>query len=160
MSIGRSRCAVVEDYVARQLERHPLADPAVAERFKQYQICNPQFDLSRIRRSNFGEFCHNLHLVFEYEQGRQEFQHENLVRVRDMLDRSSRAKGWQLSRAGIVPDHLHLTVGCGIDESPSQVALSCLNNLAHVYGMQAVFKFSYYVGSIGPYDLGAIWNWQ
>ena len=29
-----------------------------------------------------------------------------------------------LSRAAIVPDHIHLTLGCGLNESPEEVVLS------------------------------------
>jgi hypothetical protein len=31
-----------------------------------------------------------------------------------------------------------------------------MNNLAYVQGMKPMFRFSYYVGTFGPYDRGAI----
>ncbi len=65
-------------------------------------------------------------------------------------------KGHLLSRAGIFADHLHLAVGCGIRESPQEVALSYMNNLAYARGMRPVFQFGCYVGTFGEYDFGAL----
>jgi hypothetical protein len=53
-------------------------------------------------------------------------------------------------------DHVHLTLGCAIGESPEAVGLTYLNNLACAHGMQALFRHSYYVGTFGEYDLEAI----
>jgi hypothetical protein len=63
-----------------------------------------------------------------------------------------------LKGAGIVANHLHLALGCGISQAPSEVAVCFLNNLAWVHGMQPIYKFSFYTGTFGNYDLGAIWN--
>ena len=49
---------------------------------------------------------------------RMEIRHEILAGQRDMLVRASRAKGYFLSRAGIVSDHVHLTLGSALNESP------------------------------------------
>jgi len=38
------------------------------------------------------------------------------------------------------------------------VALGYLNNLAYAHGMTALYSFSYYVGTFGEYDMGAIWS--
>ena len=64
--------------------------------------------------------------------------------------------GHLLARAGILSDHVHLALGCGIEESPLQVALGYLNNLAYAQGMTAVYQFGFYVGTFGEYDWGAI----
>ena len=75
-----------------------------------------------------------------------------------MIVSAARKKNHRLSRAALLADHLHLTVGCGPDESPEQVALGYLNNVAYAHGMQAVFRHGYYVGTFGEYVMGAIWN--
>jgi hypothetical protein len=45
---------------------------------------------------------------------------------------------------------------CKLEESPQDIALSYMNNLAYAQGMKAVFKYSYFVGTFGEYDLGVI----
>jgi hypothetical protein len=76
--------------------------------------------------------------------------------MRDMVLKASSSKRHLLSRAALLPDHLHITIRCKIDESPQEVALSYLNNLAFAQGMPPVFRFGYFVGTFGEYDLGMI----
>ena len=73
-----------------------------------------------------------------------------------MLLKSSRAKGHRLTQAAILADHLHLVLGCQLTESPLQVALGYLNNLAYAQGMRAVYQKGFYAGTVGEYDLAAI----
>src|SRR4029077_19121670 len=43
-----------------------------------------------------------------------------------------------------------------LDASPEEVALTYMNNLAYAQGMSEVFRYSYFVGTFGEYDLGVI----
>ena len=66
-------------------------------------------------------------------------------------------KNYLLSRVRLaLVDHVHWTVGCGIDESPLEAGLGYLNNLAYAQGMRPVFQFGFYVGTFGPYDMNAV----
>lgn len=67
-------------------------------------------------------------------------------------------KQHSLSRAAILPDHIHMLLRPSIHESPGDVALAYMNNLAHAHGMQPRFQFGYYAGTCGDYDMGAIWK--
>jgi hypothetical protein len=73
-----------------------------------------------------------------------------------MIVWSAQKKGHRVARAGILADHVHLLLGCNLTESPQDVALSYLNNLAFAQGMLRVYQFGYYVGTVGEYDLGAV----
>ena len=157
-SVGSAKADVIETYVASQTARHPVADPRVQQAIVAMQIENPDVDLSEIRYSAHGQFIHNLHVVLEHEGGWREIAPERLQATHDMLQGVCAKHGYLLSRAGIVADHLHMTLGCGMDDSPQDVALCFLNNLAFNYDMKAIFKFGYYVGTFGSFDLGAIWE--
>ena len=80
-----------------------------------------------------------------------------IMGMRDMIVRAAGKKEHLLSRAGIVPDHVHLAIGCNLAESPAEVALSYMNNLAYACGKKRVFAFGFYVGTFGEYDLGVTW---
>jgi len=155
-SVGSAKQNVIEAYVAKQPERHPMADPRVQQAILAVQIENRHVDLSAIRYSAHGQFIHNLHVVLESDW--RETAAERFEATRDMLQQASDKHGFLLSRAGIVADHLHMTLGCGMDDSPQAVALSFMNNLAFTYGMKAILKFGFYVGTFGTFDLGAIWE--
>jgi hypothetical protein len=73
-----------------------------------------------------------------------------------MIERVSRAKGYLLSRAGILADHVHLAVGCPIESAPCDVAPAFLNNLAYVQGMRPAYQYGAYVGTFGEYHQGAV----
>ena len=81
---------------------------------------------------------------------------EKLEAVRTMIRSSATQKGHRLSRLGLLPDHFHLTLGTPLESSPEDVALSYMNNIAFVYDMRPVLMSSFYVGTFGEYDLGAI----
>ena len=65
-------------------------------------------------------------------------------------------RGHLLSRGAVLPDHVHLLLGCPLEVSPEEVAMCYLNNLAFLLGMRPWFQFEYYVGTLGEYDRGAI----
>jgi hypothetical protein len=65
---------------------------------------------------------------------------------------------WRLARIGLLSNHFHILVGPRIDDSPSDVAMAFLNGMADPHGMKPLFRFSYFAGTFGVYDRGAIWN--
>lgn len=79
-----------------------------------------------------------------------------LERVRNVIVQSAEKKKWQLSRIGLLSNHVHLLLGASVTESPQSIALSLMNNIAYAYEMKPVLKFSYYAGTFGGYDRGAI----
>jgi REP element-mobilizing transposase RayT len=76
--------------------------------------------------------------------------------LRDRIEAAAKRKDHRLSQAAILPDHIHILLGCPLQCSPEEIALSYLNNLAHVWGMKPIYSFSYYVGTFSEYDLGVI----
>lgn len=155
-SIGSETRETLEGYLASQLGHHPCADSRVTEQLQEMQLHNPAVDLSQPSHTSHAIYWFNLHVVLVNDGRYREVHNERLRAVRDMILSASQAKGHQLSRAAILPDHIHLTMRCGLDESPQSVALSYLNNLAFAQGMKCVFQFGYFVGTFGEYDLGAI----
>lgn len=53
-------------------------------------------------------------------------------------------------------NHLHLAIGCNVDDAPRDVALTFMNNLAYSQGMRPVYRFGFYVGTFGNFDLGTL----
>jgi hypothetical protein len=79
-----------------------------------------------------------------------------LVKTRDTILRTAEKHGHLLSRGAILPDHVHLALGSPLEQSPEAVALSYMNNVAFVNGMRPIFQCSFYVGTFGEYDRGAV----
>lgn len=155
-SVGRVRRDVVQHYVASQLGHHPMADQRVQKRFENYQIADPTVDLSEKRMTSHGIYWHVLHVVLVHQDRWREIRDEKQRKAVEMIRKVCKSKGYLLGEAGILPDHVHLLMGCGFDDSPADVALCFLNNLAYAQGMSPVYQFGAYVGTLGEYDFGAL----
>jgi REP element-mobilizing transposase RayT len=157
-SVGHVRREVVEAYVAGQLGHHQMVDAAVQQRFEEFQLSWPDVDLSHAQLSSHGQYLFNLHLVLVHRDRWSDISRERLETTRDIVIGVAAKKQHRLSRLSIFADHLHLTLGCHYERSPQDVALGYLNNLAYAHGMNELYCFSYYVGTFGEYDMGAIWS--
>jgi REP element-mobilizing transposase RayT len=155
-SVGEANCQVLDQYIAGQTSKHRMADRRVQNRFEALQFHDPTVDLGQTHTGNHGQFVYALQVVVENECGWNEVRESVLVESRDMIARAAAKKGWRLSRIGLLSNHVHVLLGAGVAESSESVALSLMNNLAYVQGMKPVLRFSYYVGTFGPYDRGAI----
>lgn len=155
-SIGSTRAEKLDRYLAGQLAHHPFADARTTERLARYQIHNPAVDLSRPRATSHARFWYNLHLVFVHAGRYRDIDEDTLGVVRDTLRRVAAKKGHLLWRAALLADHVHVLVGCGLEESPEAVALGYLNNLACARGQRPFYEASYFVGTFSEYDLGVI----
>jgi len=154
--IGSATRTVVEQYVGDQLGHHRMADPDVQQRLARFQKSYPGVDLSQPCFSAHGEYWYNLHVVFVNDERWMEIRENVLEKRLATIEAAAAQHGHRLSRTAVLADHVHLTLGCGVGESPEQVVLGYMNNCAYACGMTPEFRFSYYVGTIGEYDRGAV----
>ena len=68
-SVGTSSAEVLDAYIDRQPEKHPMADHRVQELIESIQFHDEQVDLTCARRSSHGEFRYALQVVIESESG-------------------------------------------------------------------------------------------
>jgi len=157
-SIGSATRDAVEHYVRSQVAHHPMADLRVQDMLREIQIHDPAVDLRLPRQNAHAVSWYNLHVCFINDSRCMEIRREPVLRMREMIVKSAVRHKHLLSEGGIVPDHVHLTLGCNVQESPADVALSYMNNLAYACGMKQAFAFGFYVGTFGEYDLGVTWS--
>jgi REP element-mobilizing transposase RayT len=155
-SIGSTKREKLECYVASQVQHHLSAESPLRDVFSDLQIVNPDVDLSAPRFTAHARYWANFHIVLVHDWRRADTRPEAWIQIRNMIRRASDSKRHLLSRAGFVPDHLHLTLGIHPQESPIDVSLSYMNNLAWAQGQRPVFMQSFYVATFGEYDLGVL----
>ena len=56
----------------------------------------------------------------------------------------------------VLPDHLHLALRGAVEQSPEEIALGFLNNLAYVLGQRPWWQAGYYAGTFGEYSMAAV----
>jgi REP element-mobilizing transposase RayT len=133
-----------------------MADPRIQKRFAKYQIAHPEVDLSQPQTTSHGVYWYNLHIVLVHRERWTEVREGVLQRLHAMIRKASEAKGYRLSRAGILADHVHLVLGCPIEAPPDEVVLGFLNNLAFVHGMTPIYQYGGFVGTVGEYTTEAM----
>ncbi len=95
-----------------------MADPQIQERLRGYQLEFPDADLSVPVFSSHGRYLYNLHVVFANDGRWHEVREDRLAKTRDMVLGVARKHDHRLSRVAILSDHVHLVLGCKIEESP------------------------------------------
>jgi REP element-mobilizing transposase RayT len=155
-SVGTVNSKVIEQYIDDQTRHHPMADPRVQRQLESLAIDGGRDMLDQPRLSGHAQFCYNLHLVVVSRDRDVEIRPRVLEARRAMLLAAAHKKGHLLGNGQVVADHLHLSLGCQLAESPQEVALGYLNNLAYAEGMKPIYQFGYYAGTFSRYDLDAI----
>jgi len=155
-SVGTPNRERIDNYIEHQLGHHRMADPRVQERLKKYQRAYPNVDLSEPRCSAHGRYWYNLHMAIVNDFRYIELRDELLTVWCDTVEKVASKHGHYLSRTGVLPEHLHLLMGCPQEQAPDEVALAYMNNLAYVCGNKPVFMSSFYVGTVGEYNLRSV----
>ena len=157
-AVGTAKSEVLDAYVQKQPMRHPMADPKVQSMIETLQFHSNQVDLTAVMRSSHGEYRYGLHIVIESESDWHEARADVLQSFRAAIIDTCAKREWRLARIGLLSNHFHVLVGPRIDDSPSDVAMAFMNGMADSQGMRPLFRFSFFAGTFGEYDRGAIWN--
>jgi REP element-mobilizing transposase RayT len=155
-SVGDPTRERVEDYIRNQVANEALADERFREMLASFTVVNPEVDLSVPTETHSGRYWYNLHLVLVVSERYRIGKVANLAKIRDTTLRICVKKGYAISRLAVLPDHLHLAVRGVVTHSPADIALSFLNNLAHVLDQCRWWKAGYYAGTFGEYGMAAV----
>jgi REP element-mobilizing transposase RayT len=155
-TIGDNTTTEVEAYIRRQVDKEPLGDPRFKEFLREFTVRNPQVNLADPTVSNSGRYWYNLHLVLVVAQRWRFTDRESLTTLRDWGLAVANKKGHAISTLSVMPDHIHVSLRGNIDQSPQEIALAFLNNLAFALGQKPIWQPSYYVGTFSEYSMDAV----
>ena len=155
-SLGENKREQVEGYIANQVEKAQFIDPRFAELIVQYTQVNHYVNLREPTATNRGRYWYDLHLVLVTEHRERFVDERSLNRIKGVCEKNARKKGYLLGSISVMPDHVHMALRGNVDETPEAIALGFMNNIAFEFGQQPVLRPSYYVGTFGEYDMGAV----
>ena len=124
--------------------------------FEELCYAKESIDLSSPQKTTHSLYWYNLHIVLVNSMRWCDVNESRLQRIQRTLLLSGQRHGWRISRLAILADHVHLALGCNLTDSPSNVVLSVMNNIAWVYGMKPMLQYSAYVATFGESDHRAI----
>ena len=155
-TVGATKTDTVERYIENQAVNEPLADPRFNEFLKQFTVVQKAVDLTTPTKTSSGRYWYNLHLVLVIRDRFRLTGSQRLGALRDGALRVAEHKEHHISRLSVMPDHMHLAVRGHIETSPESIALDFMNNLAFLLRQEALWQPSYYIGTFGVYDMGAV----
>jgi REP element-mobilizing transposase RayT len=155
-SLGNPARAQVEAYIRNQVAKEALADERFRDLLTSFTVVDPHVDLSVPTETHSGRYWYNLHLVLVVSARYRIGEAATLAKIRDTTVRICVKKGYAASVLSVLPDHLHLAFRREINHAPEDMALSFLNNLAHVLDRCRWWKAGYYAGTFGEYGMAAV----
>jgi REP element-mobilizing transposase RayT len=155
-SLGDPTRTEVEAYIRNQVPKEALADDRFQQMLTSFTVINPQVDLSQPTETNSGRYWYNLHLVLVVSERYRISDEATLAKIRDTALRICVKKGYAASALAVMPDHLHLAIRGAVTQSPEEIALSFLNNLAHALDRRPWWEAGYYAGTFGEYGMAAV----
>ena len=156
-TLGVNTSQTVAGYIGGQASRSDYADPRFKQFLREQTIVDPSVQLAEPARGAHGRYWYNLHLVLvvqdrDYPVTRR----ENFGRLRDGCQRIATKKGYGIAALSIMPDHIHAALKGATGQSPLDIGLAFLNNLAWLMGYNRVWSEEFYVGTFSEYRVGAV----
>jgi REP element-mobilizing transposase RayT len=102
------------------------------------------------------QYLNSPHVVLENADGWNEIRDVALSKIRGNIRSLAKNEGWSFPRIELLSNHIHILLGAEVTESPQSLALWLMNRVAAVFDGKPWLKFSFYVGTFGGYDRGAI----
>jgi REP element-mobilizing transposase RayT len=154
--IGDNCADEVVAYIRNQIPAAQFIDPHYMEQLKQFTVEFPEVDLSQPTPTARGRYWYNLHLVLVARDRTIPLSWQQFAVVRDRTCQVARAKGHRLAIVSVMPEHLHAAMRGNIEQSPQTIALTFLNELDTALGGTCHWRFGYYVGTSGGYNMDAV----
>lgn len=155
-SYGTQEREIIEAYIAKQPSKHPMATSRSQQIFEELVFVDSSVDLSLRQKTTHGDYWYNLHIVLVHEDRWRDVNRNRLKQTQRVILSCAAKKGMRLSRCAILADHFHIALGCNLEQSPEQVTLAMMNNIAWIYEMKPILCFSAFIGTFGEYDQRAV----
>ena len=156
-SIGNANADTVEDYVAKQLFHHreKYTTSQIAT-LMNYQWSDPRVDLNAPVFSSHSQYVLAMHVALVHAERFPIAAPSFIEKTQKAILATAAKKGHSISRIGLLTEHVHFTLKFDYETSPQDVALAYMNNISYCHGMIRLWMDSFYVGTIGPYDMDAV----
>ena len=151
--LGDNISDAVTGYLKKQVRKEGFADPRFAKQMAEFTVVRDDVDLSEPAATVRGRYWYNLHIVLVVGGRMQFVRNEPLAKLRDGCLRISKKKGYRLKSVAVMLEHVHISLGGIPDQSPEDIALVFMNNLAWLMGRNRIWQDGYYVGTFSEYTL-------
>ncbi|MDX1927528.1 MAG: transposase [Pirellulaceae bacterium] len=156
-TLGGGKTEAVEKYVEQQLQHHKLVSEKSQQDLAELSWSDPEVKIVEPIYSSHAQYILGLHVVLVHSQRWTTVETGLLQATQQTILKTAAEQNCQVSRIGILADHIHATVRFHYKLAPGELALALMNAVAQRHRMR-LWSDSYYVGTIGPYDMDAVRN--
>lgn len=154
-TLGGVKIETVEKYVEQQLQHHKLASEKSQQNLAELSWSDPEVKIEEPIYSSHAQYILGLHVVLVHTQRWSTAETGFLQATQQTILKTAAEQNCQVSRIGILADHIHATIRFQYKLAPGELALALMNAVAQRHRMR-LWSDSYYVGTIGPYDMDAV----
>jgi len=155
-SLGDNKREQVEAYIAKQVTKERFVDERFSAFMKGFTVADPSARLQDPTETSSGRYWYNLHLVLVTDSRMRFTDERSLNMIGETCDKVAAKKAYRMARRSVMPDHVHLALRGDIEQSPEEIALAFMNNIAFAFGQKAVFRPSYSVCTLGECDMAPV----
>ncbi len=155
-TVGSANVEAVENYVETQLDHHKMGAKFSQASLTDFVYKDDDVDLAAPIFSTHGQYFLGMHLVLVHADRWNCANPKFVEKTRIGILGIEKKNVCKISRLSILADHLHATIQFHFDLPPEELAFACMNNVAFCHDNLHMWMNSYYVGTIGSYDLNAI----
>ena len=154
-SVGAPKAAQVDAYLREQLQHGDFADPRYRDALEHLAFEIPEAGLTDPIRSAHAEYVLAYHIVL-VTADRWRMPSGTASKIAEALRSCAVDQGGTIAKASLMPDHVHLAVKGRPTTSPAELAGEIRQVTGNAAGTQGFWMPSGYLGTFGPYGMGAI----
>ena len=156
-TLGNNTITDVRDYIRSQVVAAQFCDPDFATSLKQFtRIWNGEHAGQVPIEVASGRYWYHLHLVLVVDDRHRIRDLSYLGAIFESCQAIALDRGFMLDSISVLPDHVHLSLRGAIADSPEAIAMAYLNDSCRMLRANELWRPSYYVGSIGAYNMNAV----
>ena len=155
-SLGNNTADDVQDYIRKQVNAALFCDADYAASLKQFtRVWDDHESQSPIEVAS-GRYWYQLHLVLVVDDRHRIRDLDFLGKIFETSQAIALDRGYRLAAISVMPDHLHISLRGSVADSPESIALAYLNESCRRLNANGLWRPSYYVGTIGMYNMNAV----
>jgi REP element-mobilizing transposase RayT len=155
-SLGNNSEHDVRRYVEAQVDSAGFVDPEFAIQLKQFSRTWNNQESSDPISVDSGKYWYQLHIVLVTET-RYRFRNlQAIAEIFESVQSIAQERRFSLGSLSVMPDHVHIQTRGACKDSPEETVLAFQNGVARQLRMASLWMPTYYVGTIGAYNMNAI----
>lgn len=156
-SLGNNTADDVQDYIRKQVDTARFYDADYAALLQQFtRVWDESTDSHSPIEVASGRYWYQLHVVLVVEARHRIRELDFLGEIYETSQAIALDRGYRLAAISVMPDHLHLSLRGAVADSPEAIAMAYLNESCRRLKVNELWRPSYYVGTIGAYNMNAV----